>query len=320
MRLVHDYIMPYRGFYTTGGLCRARIYYRANSDKDAPPAIAVLSEIPENENTSITNLCETLFCELSLDRSLPEGTWLIEHYPRDENQLRAGLSEELDLVSFGPLSSPPDGEAAGLPYVFRAIGGVSRPTFGPASWERIERDVLQWYLGASFEWEPQPDKPPAYASRIEAERQRRADEDNARAVVEEAALPERPEIEPAFGEGSEYLVIRRAEDTDNPRAAALETNVVRSIIQHSPTGFETGYGGSGPADLALNILFALVPAGTDGRESVRCFRGECSHSAWRLHQSFKEAFLAGMDDRGESIPAEIIREWLNDHIEKEEIT
>lgn len=234
MRLVHDYIMPYRGFYTTGGLCRARIYYRANSDKDAPPAIAVLSEIPENENTSITNLCETLFCELSLDRSLPEGTWLIEHYPRDENQLRAGLSEELDLVSFGPLSSPPDGEAAGLPYVFRAIGGVSRPTFGPASWERIERDVLQWYLGASFEWEPQPDKPPAYASRIEAERQRRADEDNARAVVEEAALPERPEIEPAFGEGSEYLVIRRAEDTDNPRAAALETNVVRSVIQHPP--------------------------------------------------------------------------------------
>lgn len=53
---------------------------------------------------------------------------------------------------------------------------------------------------------------------------------------------------------------------------------------------------------------------------MRCFRGECSHSAWRLHQSFKEAFLAGMDDRGESIPAEIIREWLNDHIEKEEIT
>lgn len=317
MRLAYDYMMPYRGYHRPGGLCRVRIYYPEPSDKDAPPAIAVLSEIPENENTSITNLAETLFCELSLDRGLSRGTWFIEHYPRDENQRRAGLSEETDLVSFGPLSGSPVGEAAGLPYVLRAIGGVSRPTFGPASWEPIEQDMLQWYLGGSFDWEPVPEKPAAYARRIEDERQRTADESNARAVVEEAALPERPEIEPAFGEGSEYLVIRRTEDTDNPRAAALETNVVRTVIQHSPTGFEIGYGGSGPADLALNVMAALVPVGTDSMEPVRCFRGECSRRAWELHQAFKEAFLAGMDARGESIPAEVIREWLKTATERE---
>lgn len=29
---------------------------------------------------------------------------------------------------------------------------------------------------------------------------------------------------------------------------------LKHIVRHSPTGFEWGYGGSGPADLALSIL------------------------------------------------------------------
>lgn len=43
--------------------------------------------------------------------------------------------------------------------------------------------------------------------------------------------------------------------------SGIRTNVPRSIYRHSPTGYNFGYGGSGPADLALNIclLFALQP-------------------------------------------------------------
>ena len=44
------------------------------------------------------------------------------------------------------------------------------------------------------------------------------------------------------------------------------TNVPWTVIQHSPDGFEWGYEGSGPADLALNILNAFVPSGSDGQE------------------------------------------------------
>jgi len=29
---------------------------------------------------------------------------------------------------------------------------------------------------------------------------------------------------------------------------------LKHIVEHSPTGFQWGYGGSGPADLALSIL------------------------------------------------------------------
>lgn len=36
--------------------------------------------------------------------------------------------------------------------------------------------------------------------------------------------------------------------------SGIKTNVQRSVYRHSPTGFNFGYGGSGPADLALNII------------------------------------------------------------------
>ncbi|MGH2413464.1 MAG: DUF6166 domain-containing protein [Microcystaceae cyanobacterium] len=47
----------------------------------------------------------------------------------------------------------------------------------------------------------------------------------------------------------------------NPNAfgpSAL-TNVPRSVVHHSPSGHEWSYGGSGPADLALDILNWFVP-------------------------------------------------------------
>jgi hypothetical protein len=39
----------------------------------------------------------------------------------------------------------------------------------------------------------------------------------------------------------------------------IATNIPRLLIQHSPTGFEIGYSGSGVADFALNILHAFIP-------------------------------------------------------------
>jgi hypothetical protein len=36
--------------------------------------------------------------------------------------------------------------------------------------------------------------------------------------------------------------------------SGIRTNIRRTIYRHSPTGFNFGYGGSGPADAALNIL------------------------------------------------------------------
>lgn len=88
------------------------------------------------------------------------------------------------------------------------------------------------------------------------------------------------------------------------------TNVPRSVIHHSPTGFEYGYGGSGPADLALNILNAYIPPRTDGHEPVKCFKGICSETAWRMHHVFKFGFLTMVPRDGCTIRKDAILEWL----------
>ena len=68
------------------------------------------------------------------------------------------------------------------------------------------------------------------------------------------------------------------------------------LVYHSPDGFEWGYGGSGPSELALNLLACFVPPG----------------EAWRLHQPFKWQFLAGMDKQGGAIEAGEITKWIRD--------
>ncbi len=95
------------------------------------------------------------------------------------------------------------------------------------------------------------------------------------------------------------------------------TNVPWTVIHHSPTGFEWGYGGSGPADLALNILNAFVPARSRFVRgdvvpaiNIKCWRGYCSKTAWDLHQAFKWRFIAKMPKYGGTIPREEILEYI----------
>lgn len=63
---------------------------------------------------------------------------------------------------------------------------------------------------------------------------------------------------------------------------------LRHVIYHSPTGFEWGYGGSGPADLALSILADALGEHPTSQEI-----GEGTSLAWRQHQAFKWAMIAG---------------------------
>ena len=92
------------------------------------------------------------------------------------------------------------------------------------------------------------------------------------------------------------------------------TNVPHLVTHHSPDGFSWGYLGSGPADLALNILeYYLTDMGYEGRRT-KCFEGDCWELAWKLHHPFKEEFLStpkGPDmDSCCSIPAAIIKKWI----------
>lgn len=66
------------------------------------------------------------------------------------------------------------------------------------------------------------------------------------------------------------LVLQRDGDDHH---AITRTNVPHLVAHHSPSGFEWGYGGSGPADLALNICqWYLNSIGYEGQKS-QCFDG-----------------------------------------------
>ncbi len=70
---------------------------------------------------------------------------------------------------------------------------------------------------------------------------------------------------------------RRAENECVVTKDGAELNPRLDLWAHSPTGLEWGYGGSGPAQLALALLADVLE---DPREAVR------------LHQNYKWAVVA----------------------------
>lgn len=73
---------------------------------------------------------------------------------------------------------------------------------------------------------------------------------------------------------------------------------LRHVVVHSPTGFEWGYGGSGPSDLALSILadHLAVP-----------------HVAPSLYQSFKFDVIGNLEQNSNFVmPAKLVSDWLGD--------
>jgi len=71
-------------------------------------------------------------------------------------------------------------------------------------------------------------------------------------------------------------------------------NIPQTVSRHSPAGFEWGYGGSGPADLALNILLIFVSRS----------------QADLLYQEFKRDVIANIPYEGGELDEEDVRLWI----------
>lgn len=112
-----------------------------------------------------------------------------------------------------------------------------------------------------------------------------------------------------------YIAFRREEDKE-VYASVLEENTSRSLRHvplHSPTGFEFGYQGSGPADLALAILIEELDGPTDVEAYRKFFDAEPVVRRIRaLYQAFKTDVVA--PKRGETwwITSGEIAIWLEE--------
>jgi Family of unknown function (DUF6166) len=95
----------------------------------------------------------------------------------------------------------------------------------------------------------------------------------------------------AFRENGQPLVLV----VNGTRRRALTAGPSQQIVNHAPYGFEWGYGGSGPAQLALAIMLDC----TRNREVAN-----------RHYQGFKREFIAPAPEVGFTITADQIEAWL----------
>lgn len=78
-------------------------------------------------------------------------------------------------------------------------------------------------------------------------------------------------------------------------ASGVRTNVPHKIKKHSPTGMNFGYGGSGPADFALNTLLMFTDEAT----------------ASKMYQTFKFEYVAVRSEPRLEIPRQTIINFIN---------
>lgn len=80
-------------------------------------------------------------------------------------------------------------------------------------------------------------------------------------------------------------------------ASGCRSNVPRQIYRHSPTGYNFGYGGSGPSDFALNCCLLIAKHADD---------------AYGVYQDFKRKFVEGAQGDRLSIPRAAAEKFFTD--------
>lgn len=128
MHLAHDYIRPYRGFWSDGGKCRIRVYL--GEDDDVP--VVICSELPDNENTSITGIAEYLAAEIMTSYLLDRLVW-IEHYPPEATD---GRAETFELAVF-------DHQVPEQVW----LGDIRRKKLGEPRWKALDRPTVESLVG-----------------------------------------------------------------------------------------------------------------------------------------------------------------------------
>lgn len=125
MRKTHDYIHHYRGYWSDGGKCRIKIYQETGH-----ASVVVCSELPDNHNTSITNMAEYLAAEVIEEYGLPTPLVWVEHYPEHEGEIG-----EYSLVRF-------------TSWDLRAVllGGVWRSRVGLPKWSSLILEEVEELL------------------------------------------------------------------------------------------------------------------------------------------------------------------------------
>jgi hypothetical protein len=92
VKKTHDYIHPYRSYWSDGRKCRIRIY---RGERRVP--VVICSQLTDNDNTSVTNMVEYLAAEVIREHNLPTPLVWVEHYPQHAGEILKVLYDPLCL-------------------------------------------------------------------------------------------------------------------------------------------------------------------------------------------------------------------------------
>jgi hypothetical protein len=152
-RLVEDFVHTYDGYHTSGGICRVRIFRPA-----AGPPVVVCTELPDNKNTSVTNMAEYLAAEVVLEHFAdragdPEGFLWIEHYgDRRSEAARARRPEprpgDVDAERFAIVRFA----SYRVEWVPRFVDAQqkARPKLGRPTWRHLTRSDVEKLTGSGL--------------------------------------------------------------------------------------------------------------------------------------------------------------------------
>jgi hypothetical protein len=121
VKKTHDYVHHYRGYWSDGGKCRIRVY-----QEDGCTLEVVCSQLPDNDNTSVTNMAEYLAAEVIEEHKLLTPLVWVEHYPEHEGEIG-----EYSVVRFSSWE---------LKEV--CLGGVWRYRVGTPSWSHLTPEAV----------------------------------------------------------------------------------------------------------------------------------------------------------------------------------
>jgi len=125
VKKTHDYIHHYRGYWSDGGRCRIRIY-----QEDDHYPVVICSQLPDNPNTSVTNMAEDLAAEVIDEHDLHTPLVWIEHYAEHEGEI--GEYSLVKFTSWKPRET--------------CLGGVWRCRIGSPRWSPLRPENLKVLL------------------------------------------------------------------------------------------------------------------------------------------------------------------------------
>lgn len=138
MRLIEDYTHTFYGPTGIRSACRVRFYLPDAAEPgetlgDAP--VVIVSELPDNPGTSVTNAIEQIAAELMVAHRLTMGRApvLVEHFPPG---VTGGRDETFDLVVFANYE---------VQQIMR--GGIWHKELGAPTWKPLDRCIVEVLVG-----------------------------------------------------------------------------------------------------------------------------------------------------------------------------